>query len=41
MQKLSSWVRLMIVMSVLLLAACGQKGDLYLPEANILIDWLD
>jgi predicted small lipoprotein YifL len=41
MQKLSSWARLTIVLCLLLSAmACGQKGDLYLPEGNALISWL-
>ena len=41
MKTLKAWVRLTIGMCVLLLAvACGQKGDLYLPEGNALISWL-
>lgn len=35
MQKMMSWKRLLMVVAILtVLAACGQKGDLYLPEGN-------
>ena len=41
MKKVNGWVRLVVVMCVLLSAmACGQTGDLYLPEGNALISWL-
>lgn len=41
MQKLRNWARLMIVFCVLLsTVACGQKGDLYLPEGKAFISWL-
>lgn len=37
MQKLTSWKRLLIVAAILtILTACGQKGDLYLPEGHAL-----
>ena len=37
MQKIMSWKRLILLMSILtVLTACGQKGDLYLPEDNAL-----
>lgn len=33
MQKMMSWKRLILVMSILtVLTACGQKGPLYVPE---------
>ena len=38
MQKMRSIKRLLILLSALsLLIACGQKGDLYLPEGNTLM----
>jgi|GEM_PF-1086898 len=38
MQKLMSWKRLIMIISILtVLTACGQKGDLYLPEDHALI----
>lgn len=41
MQKMTSFKRLALVLCALtLLAACGQKGDLYLPEGNALISWM-
>ncbi|MDC9725390.1 MAG: lipoprotein [Gammaproteobacteria bacterium] len=41
MQKIRHWKRLVIVCATLsLLVACGQKGDLYLPEGNALISWM-
>lgn len=41
MQKIRHWKRLVIVCAALsLLVACGQKGDLYLPEGNALISWM-
>lgn len=37
MQKMTSWKRLLMVVTILtVLAACGQKNDLYLPEGNAL-----
>ncbi|MDO7597422.1 MAG: lipoprotein [Pseudomonadota bacterium] len=33
MQKMMRWKRLILVISILtVLGACGQKGELYLPE---------
>ncbi|MFW5425722.1 MAG: LPS translocon maturation chaperone LptM [Methylophagaceae bacterium] len=29
-----------VICLVLLATACGQKGDLYLPEGNALISWV-
>ena len=41
MKKVNDWVRLVVVMCVLLsVMACGQTGDLYLPEGNALTSWL-
>lgn len=38
MQKMTSWKRLLMVVTILtVLAACGQKGELYLPEGNTLM----
>jgi len=38
MQKIMGWKRLILVLGILtVLSACGQKGDLYLPEDNALI----
>jgi predicted small lipoprotein YifL len=38
MQKITNWKRLLMTMIILtVLAACGQKGDLYLPEGSTLI----
>jgi len=35
MQKMMSWKRLILLVSILtVLTACGQKGDLYLPEGH-------
>jgi len=41
MQKMTIRAKLIIVLSVLfLLTACGQKGDLYLPESSSFIAWV-
>jgi predicted small lipoprotein YifL len=33
MQKIMSWKRLILILSLLsVLTACGLKGDLYIPE---------
>jgi len=41
MQKMSRWKQLAIACAALtLLVACGQKGDLYLPEGSNLISWI-
>jgi predicted small lipoprotein YifL len=38
MQKMMSWKRLILVISILtVLIACGQKGELYLPEDHALM----
>lgn len=41
MQKMKSWKQIAIVCcAVSLLTACGQKGDLYLPEGKAIIAWM-
>jgi predicted small lipoprotein YifL len=41
MQKLTRRKRLVLVLLALtILAACGQKGDLYLPEGKAFLDWI-
>ncbi|PHS26373.1 MAG: hypothetical protein COA83_03195 [Methylophaga sp.] len=41
MKKITTWQRVAVVIFfVSLIAACGQKGDLYLPEGNALIAWM-
>lgn len=41
MEKISIWRRAVaIVCLAILLMACGQKGDLYLPEGSVLINWI-
>ncbi|MBL1320482.1 MAG: lipoprotein [Methylophaga sp.] len=41
MNKITTWKRVAtVVCLVLLTTACGQKGDLYLPEGNALVNWL-
>jgi predicted small lipoprotein YifL len=41
MQKLTRRKRLVLVLLALtILAACGQKGDLYLPEGKSFFDWI-
>ena len=41
MQNLNGLIRLAIVLCLLsVVVACGQKGELYLPEGNALISWL-
>lgn len=41
MKNTTTWKRVaMIVCLVLLTTACGQKGDLYLPEGSALINWM-
>jgi predicted small lipoprotein YifL len=38
MQKMMSWKRLILVISILtVLSACGQKSELYLPEDHALM----
>lgn len=38
MQKLTNWKWLLMLLAIVtVLAACGQKGDLYLPEGNALM----
>jgi len=40
-KKLDNWRRLIIVLGVVsLLVACGQKGDLYLPEGYAFTSWI-
>jgi len=41
MQKMKTWRQLAIVCIALsFLVACGQKGNLYLPEGRNLISWI-
>jgi predicted small lipoprotein YifL len=41
MKKTAIWTRVLAIMClVFLITACGQKGDLYLPEGSILIGWV-
>lgn len=41
MVKTSIWQRIAAVVCLaMLLTACGQKGDLYLPEGSVLINWI-
>lgn len=41
MQKTNRWQRLIIVLCLVLpMAACGQKGELYLPEGKAITSWL-
>jgi len=41
MQKMKGWKRLGLVLIALsVLTACGQKGDLYLPEGSLVLHWL-
>jgi len=41
MQKMKTWKRLSLALLALsLLVACGQKGDLYLPEGSTFISWI-
>lgn len=41
MKKLTTWRRTaMLIIFVSFIAACGQKGDLYLPEGSALIAWV-
>jgi len=41
MQKIAYRKRLILVLLALtVLTACGQKGDLYLPEGKALLDWI-
>jgi predicted small lipoprotein YifL len=41
MKKITTCKRVAAVIClVLLTTACGQKGDLYLPEGNVLISWI-
>ncbi|MBE9532495.1 MAG: lipoprotein [Proteobacteria bacterium] len=41
MQKMKSWKRLAIICCFMsILVACGQKGDLYLPEGKSLTSWM-
>lgn len=41
MQKMKGLKRLAIVLCLsIVVVACGQKGDLYLPEGKSLISWL-
>lgn len=41
MQKMNSWKCLAIILCLVsALAACGQKGDLYLPEGKLLTSWM-
>ena len=38
---MGKWKQLLIACAALsILAACGQKGDLYLPEGSALINWI-
>jgi len=41
MQKMTRRKRLVLVLCALsVLTACGQKGDLYLPEGKALVAWM-
>lgn len=41
MLKNKTLVRFALVLTIVFsMTACGQKGDLYLPEGNALIAWL-
>lgn len=41
MKKMTILKRLAIIFCLMsLLVACGQKGDLYLPEGKSLISWM-
>jgi predicted small lipoprotein YifL len=41
MQKSTRLKRFVLALLALtILAACGQKGDLYLPEGKALLDWI-
>ncbi|NQY25691.1 MAG: lipoprotein [Piscirickettsiaceae bacterium] len=41
MEKMKSWQRIAIACCVMsMLVACGQKGDLYLPEGKSIISWM-
>lgn len=42
MTKMKRWKQLSLVVILLsLLVACGQKGDLYLPESKQLTSWIE
>jgi predicted small lipoprotein YifL len=41
MQKSTRLKRLVLALLALtILTACGQKGDLYLPEGKAFLDWI-
>lgn len=41
MHKITTYTKLMIILSAFfLLTACGQKGDLYLPDGSSFIEWI-
>jgi predicted small lipoprotein YifL len=42
MPKMKHWKQLGLIFVLLsLLVACGQKGDLYLPESKVLTSWIE
>jgi len=42
MPKIKKWKQLGLIFVLLsLLVACGQKGDLYLPESEVLTRWIE
>ncbi len=41
MKKITTWRRIAIaILLISFIVACGQKGDLYLPEGTALINWV-
>lgn len=41
MKKMTRWKQLVLILcATMIMTACGQKGDLYLPEGKALIGWI-